>query len=656
MPEPSPAQQMIHLLELAGKYAGEEERSSFLETLPDAAMRARLQTLLDLSEGERTQTLRFAPGTPGGAKVVVPFEGTARFKLLETLGTGGFGTVYRVFDSERNTRVALKILRENDPQVLYRFKQEFRTLASLRHRNLLRLYDLFAESDRWFFTMELIEGVSFYEYCRGSLIKLRQALPQLVRALDHLHGQGLLHLDIKPSNVFVTSENRVVLLDFGLVREIFRDGLQSVRLCGTPEFMAPELVQRRQPDESADWYSVGTMLYQALTDQLPFTGSTVEIFAAKLAGPPSPVTTRNGALPADLSRLCEGLLAQQTRDRPGAAEILQHLGESAPRIEASQRDVFVGRSGQLAAMREAWKHVERGGTVVLNLSGRSGFGKSTLLRAFLEELQRNRPDAFVLAGRCRENESVPFKALDEAIDALSQRIASLPEAVAADLIPAGIELAARLFPVLGEICPAGGQAGELAVDSMELRQRAIAALIDLIGRISARYPLVLAIDDLQWGDTDSIKLLGELLSTRRPAPMLLAASFRSEESEIAALRFYRSALAERNPAVEQQTIEVGEFNHEESAEYASQLLGPACPPSRRQIIVQEAAGNPLLIAQLARYSGPESSGLGLQAMIEKRLAEIPAAARSLLETVALADHPLPPEHDPTGCRRGSGRL
>src|SRR5262249_32902204 len=151
---------------------------------------------------------------PGSPKPEIRFEGNARFEPLSVLGTGGFGTVYRVFDRERNTAAALKILRERDAQILYRFKQEFRTLANLRHPNLVRLYELFAEGDQWYFTMELVEGASFYRYCRGDLPALRRVLPQLVRAIDHLHNQGLLHLDIKPPNVFITNEGRLVLLDF----------------------------------------------------------------------------------------------------------------------------------------------------------------------------------------------------------------------------------------------------------------------------------------------------------------------------------------------------------------------------------------------------------------------------------------------------------
>jgi hypothetical protein len=306
-------------------------------------------------------------------------------------------------------------------------------------------------------------------------------------------------------------------------------------------------------------------------------------------------------------------------------------------------DAFVGRADQLAQMREAWGRVLAGTTVALQISGKSGFGKSTLVRAFLDRLARENPEAMILAGRCRQNESVPFKALDEVVDALSQRIAAMPEAEAAVLTPPRIELAARLFPVLGQICHADSAPAAGAGDPADLRRRAFAVLIELFERIAGRSPLVVAIDDLQWGDADSAIFLHELLASRRPPAMLLVCSFRSEDIQTSeSLRLYRAALAGRTPTVEVRDVEVGEFAAAESEEYAARLIGGDLV--RCRAIVREGAGNPLLIAQLARYADPnrgDPAGLSLQTMIERRLTDLPEAARKLLEAVALADQPLP---------------
>ena len=145
--------------------------------------------------------------------------------MVRRLGAGGMGVVYEVHDRVRDEVVALKTLRRTGAADLYRLKREFRSLADVAHPNLVCLYELFVEDERCFFTMELVNGVSFVDYVRGpdgatvSTDRLRRALRQLVDGVSALHRRGKLHRDIKPSNVLVTPEGRVVILDFGLIAE-----------------------------------------------------------------------------------------------------------------------------------------------------------------------------------------------------------------------------------------------------------------------------------------------------------------------------------------------------------------------------------------------------------------------------------------------------
>src|SRR5262249_24381324 len=198
---------------------------------------------------------------------------------------GGFGTVYEAFDRERGARVALKTISRRDARAIYRFKQEFRALAELSHPNLVKLYELHGSASRWFFTMELVEGTDADTYVQAIAtapchtpgsestalspaldpavtapasspisaepvgpraqpafdeVKLRSVFRQLARGLCFLHESGRLHRDVKPSNVMVTRDGRVVLLDFGLVVDLTADGGQSTDIVGTPRYMAPE--------------------------------------------------------------------------------------------------------------------------------------------------------------------------------------------------------------------------------------------------------------------------------------------------------------------------------------------------------------------------------------------------------------------------------
>ncbi|MCP5117720.1 MAG: serine/threonine protein kinase, partial [bacterium] len=230
------------------------------------------------------------------------FTGTERFEVRGRLGSGTSGGVYAVYDHKLETTVALKTLFKTDPGAIFQFKKEFRALADVNHPNLVQLYELLSESDRWFFTMELVDGLDFIDFTRSQPGKdrydtgrfyslptltpppeanrLRNALRQLADGLYALHRAGKLHCDIKPSNIRVTPSGRVVLLDFGLVKDVFPSQIYETMdggIAGTPAYMSPEQAAGRTMNEASDWYSVGVLLYEALTGRLPFSGGFLKI-------------------------------------------------------------------------------------------------------------------------------------------------------------------------------------------------------------------------------------------------------------------------------------------------------------------------------------------------------------------------------------------
>jgi predicted Ser/Thr protein kinase len=226
------------------------------------------------------------------------FFGTERFTVLRRLGAGGMGVVYEAQDLARGEIVALKTLRHVTPAGVYRLKREFRSLAGVAHPNVVCLYELIVEDARCFFTMELVKGVNFVEYVRGdprassSIDRLTSALRQLVDGVSALHRLGKLHRDIKPSNVLVTEEGRVVILDFGLITELYPENLGSAEhvIGGTPAYLSPEEGAGMPPSEAGDWYGVGVTLYEALTGEIPFRGPVTEVLLRKReCDPPSPL-------------------------------------------------------------------------------------------------------------------------------------------------------------------------------------------------------------------------------------------------------------------------------------------------------------------------------------------------------------------------------
>ena len=255
-----------------------------------------------------------------------------RFVIMQRLGAGATGVVYRALDRVRHHEVAIKFLKHVDGDTLYRFKNEFRALADLVHPNLVSLHELLSLGDEWYFTMDLIDGVPFDQFLgvtpvdseetptlatmtsssgtapevsgqplarprvpmrQEGLERLWPTLEQLTQGVGALHRAGKLHRDIKPSNVLVTPGGRVVLCDFGLVAQVPGAGDPTVEYsrAGTPAYMSPEQAAGQPLSEATDWYSVGVMLYQVLTGRLPFAGDAATMRLRRTrAEPPSPRT------------------------------------------------------------------------------------------------------------------------------------------------------------------------------------------------------------------------------------------------------------------------------------------------------------------------------------------------------------------------------
>jgi energy-coupling factor transporter ATP-binding protein EcfA2 len=300
-------------------------------------------------------------------------------------------------------------------------------------------------------------------------------------------------------------------------------------------------------------------------------------------------------------------------------------------------------------LQEAFLKIKEGKTVIVCVHGSSGMGKSTLIRYFLEDLHKKEPKAVVLSGRCYEQESLPYKALDNLIDALTHYLRSIPNVIVESLMPYDILALARLFPVLRQIeAVSGAQRKVLRIpDSQELRRRAFAALRELLMRLADRNPLVLFIDDLQWGDIDSAALLSELLRPPEPPSLLLITSHRSEEAQTSSLLQTLLPLLKtfQNELVLQELV-VGELEPTEATNLASSLLTKNHLLDLAATIAQESRGNPFFINELVNYCQSNNIDIAkpklisLSEVLQGRITSLPEDARHLLEILAIAGSPL----------------
>jgi serine/threonine protein kinase len=472
--------------------------------------------------------------------------------------------------------------------------------------------------------------------------RLRAGLAQLTLALDALHHAGIVHRDVKPSNVLVDGTGRVVLLDFGVVAELGRLSVdQDGSIVGTASYMSPEQACGEQVGPPSDWYAVGTMLYEVLTGQPPFTGATADVLTRKLLDEITAPRDLDAGTPADLSALCMRMLARDAEARPSALEILGVLGvsDAAAMLAASKRArraVFVGRARELAELGEAFADVRAGRAVTVFVEGASGIGKSATVGRAIDAFRASDPRVVVLRGRCHENETVPYNAFDGVIDDLTRALRNLPPRAAS--IPRCAELL-ELFPALGSVASLSALAATdppMELAAVERKRMAVDQLRALLASVAAERPVVVLADDVHWADAESLWLLAEW--TRDPAPHLLllatarpAADGAPCAAVAAAAGDVRSLRLVGLPAADARQLLAG-------------LLAEASPERAADVdrLLSEGAGHPMFLGELVQYAADHDGDcvIQLDAALLARVDRMPPLAIRALEAVASAGVPL----------------
>ncbi len=212
-----------------------------------------------------------------------------RYQIIEELGKGGMGKVYKVHDTEIKEKVALKLIKSEisvDRKTIQRFQNELKFARKISHRNVCRMYDLNKEAGSYFITMEFVSGEDLKSFIRRSgnltISKGIDIAGQICEGLAEAHRLGIVHRDLKPSNIMIDNDGNARIMDFGIARSVEGKGITGAGvMIGTPEYMSPEQVEGKDVDQRSDIYSLGVILYEMLTGRVPFEGETALNIAVK---------------------------------------------------------------------------------------------------------------------------------------------------------------------------------------------------------------------------------------------------------------------------------------------------------------------------------------------------------------------------------------
>ena len=516
--------------------------------------------------------------------------------------------------------------------------REFRTLASLRHPNIVSVFDYGFESpEQPFFTMELLTQaepilrVSRSRDLPGQVTLLLEVL----EALAYLHRRGILHRDLKPGNVLFC-DGRVVVLDFGL--SVLRAMLlpSPSDLSGTLSYMAPELLQGQPASEATDLYAFGVMATQVLTGRYPFAAEQSELLISRVLNTDPDLS--GAALPEPILRVLEALLAREPAQRladatQAARTLAQAAGIPLPAESTQVRESylqaadFVGRDRELGMLRKALDQTLRGHGALWLIGGESGVGKSRLL----DELRTVAlvQGAHVDRGQAVTEGGSAYQAFADVLRsaALSVRLSPLEAGTLGQVLP---ELSKLLNH---DIAPPP------ELDAQAAHARLQSVLCDLLLRRSQ--PTLLILEDLHWAAADSRELLARLQPALADHPLLIVASYRNDECP---------QLPDELPGA--RTLQLERLSPRGTEALIASMLGAAGHrPALVQWLREQTEGNPFFLVEILRALAEEAGSLtrvgipqagsgplrgGLARVIHRRLSRMPDWALPALRQAAIA--------------------
>ena len=529
-----------------------------------------------------------------------------RYRIDAELGRGGMGTVYRAHDAVLDRDVAVKLLSASGlgTEGRERMLREAQAIAKLNHPNIVQVHDAGQLDGTPFIVMELVEGVSLHDRPSRDLPGIVEVARQICAALEHAHQHGIIHRDLKPENVILGPDGSAKLMDFGLARSVASRLTTEGEITGTVFYLAPELALGQDFDGRADLYSLGVMLYELTTGELPFSkGDPLTVISQHIHANPVPPRSKNAKIPPLLEQLVLQLLSKDRADRPESAEAVLKMLEGAslldPQAETDRelslvarivRGKFVGRSAELKQAKALWAQADAGQGQTLLISGETGIGKSRFLRELATHVEVS--GGLSLVGEAYEEGGAPYAAFGQVLRRGLQRATQyglkLPQVILADLLA----LTPELLPYYPDVPP------NPALKPEAEQQRQFESVVAFCSSLTEHAPLLLVIDDAHWADSGSLALLRHLARRARRQRLLLAASYREVELDEARplhevlLDLDRNRLAAR--------IKLGRFTREETHELLHAIFEEEITPEFLDGIYRQTEGNPFFVEEVCK--------------------------------------------------------
>ncbi len=539
-----------------------------------------------------------------------------RYRMLQLLGEGGLGKVYKAYDQWTQREVALKVLTGDgeNPSFLQRFQREFLLLYQLKHPGVVKVLDFGYSEDALqkgkplpYFSMELVEGktlgqafANLFDSDKSSyqFEQLYRLIWQICDILEFIHLRGIVHCDLKPENLKITDQTfRSKILDFGLAEMIgSRRGKETK---GTLLYMAPEMFSGKSLDGRTDLYSLGIILYELVTSSPPFSSDDpVKIVSAHLQQKPVPPLELNPNLPCSLNELILKLLKKSPADRPNSATQVKKMIEEGLKEDFRKPITFAsfsqmtrlahiysgemaGRETELVQLEDDLQEVLSSGIRCLFLSGEQGVGKTFLLDQLKIKAQFQR--IIFVDSHCVENQTSAYQPLMEILHKLRPYVES--------------RCADPLVKRFREISRWWGKDPSPAFGDQSLLHQKIK---DLLIQISCVFPFVMVIENLQWSDSSTLRFLDSFQRENNEGKIYLCCSLRDEKFKrdaglVKAIKDWIKLKKARH-------LRINRFDlPRTSALISSKFKDHRFPPSFFAYLHKRTSGNPFFIIEVLKY-------------------------------------------------------